>query len=139
MIKIDGVEDCLDVVLGEAGVQPGHHVSEAVVGEVAVAFLVVGLEGALQRYLLVAEHPMQPLEALLGLLCQNIAHLGLTLFHAQSVGFLEPAAAHPFSGYVVPVQLFFDLREGDGAAGVFVDFVEEIADLFFGKVRVDVV
>ena len=65
MIGVDCVEDHEDVFDGEGRVQAGDHVFEALKGEVAFALLVVGLEGLLQRDLLVCEHSVQSFEALL--------------------------------------------------------------------------
>ena len=65
MIGVDCVEDHEDVFDGEGRVQAGYHVFEALEGEVALALLVVGLEGLLQRDLLVCEHSVQSFEALL--------------------------------------------------------------------------
>lgn len=68
MIGVDSVEDHEDVFDGEGRIQAGDHVFEALEGEIALALLVVGLEGLLQGDLLVCEDSVQPLKALLDFL-----------------------------------------------------------------------
>lgn len=69
MVGVDCIEDYEDILDGEGGIQAGYHIFEALEGEIALALLVVGLEGLLQGDLLVSEDSVQPLETLLDFLC----------------------------------------------------------------------
>lgn len=46
VVKVDGLENRLNIILGKACIQPHQHVFEALVAEIAVAFPIVGLESA---------------------------------------------------------------------------------------------
>lgn len=57
-VAVNHIENRDDVVLGEGVVQPTDHVLEALEGQIAIAFAIVGLEGLFQRYFLVVQHPV---------------------------------------------------------------------------------